>query len=201
MANQAVVARNYLSRVRGIPLMPEERVARVFSLKDGLLDEPTGSGQMLIATNHRILFFREDGGVKKATLLPVENLNGIIVDTVERSTLSPIRGILTMLAALAFYVLAAYWASGRISSPGIPGLNMDFVPFLLLGLVLVGAWLYWRNNVHRAGGKVTLQGSDWNLSFSVVGADLIPDVNTVVECLYLCREERWNSLKQPDIGK
>ncbi|MYC28719.1 MAG: hypothetical protein F4X65_01320 [Chloroflexi bacterium] len=197
MIDQAGQPRNYLSRVRGIALMPGERVARVFSLQEGMLEEPSGTGQLLIATNHRILFFKDEGNSREATLLPIEELNGITIDTSEKGTLSPLRGILTMLAALAFYLLVAYWISGQIDSPALPGLNIDFIPFFLLAAVLVGAWLYWRHNVRRAGGQVTLQGSSWNLSFTVLGAERIPDINSVVECLYLCREERWSSLVRP----
>ena len=197
MLDQPVVTRNYLSRVRGVPLLPEERVARVFSLREGLLDEPSVNGQMLIATNHRILFFKDDGNSREATLLPVEELKGIVVDTAEKGTLSPLRGILTLVAALAFYLMVAYWVSGQFDGPSVPGLNMDFMPFLLLGAILVAAWLYWRHSVRRAGGRVTLQGSNWNLSFSVIGAEFIPDLNTVVESLYICRQERWNSLLRP----
>ena len=180
--------------------MPGERVARVFSLQEGMLEEPSGTGQLLIATNHRILFFKEEGNSREATLLPIEELNGITVDTSERGTLSPIRGVLTMLAALVFYFLVAYWISGQVNGPSLPGLNIDFIPFFLLVAVLVGAWLYWRHNVRRAGGHVTLQGSSWNLSFTVLGAERIPDLNAVVECLYLCREERFTSLMRPPTG-
>lgn len=192
MINSPVQSRNFLSRVRGVALFPQERVARVFSLDEGLLDEPTGSGQLLIATNQRILFFRDDGNAREATLLPIEDLKGVVVDTADKSTLSPIRGIVTMVAALVFYLMVAYWISGQFDGPGIPGLNMDIVPFVLLAAVLVGAWLYWRHNVRRAGGKVTLQGSNWNLTFTVLGAERIPDVNSVVETLFLCRQERWD---------
>ena len=197
MIDQEGQPRNYLSRVRGVALLPQERVARVFSLEEGLLDEPTGSGQLLLATTQRILFFRDDGRTREATLLPVEELKGIVVDSAQRGTLSPIRGILTLLAALAFYILVAYWMAGQFDGPGIPGLNMDFVPFVLLAAVLVAGWLYWRHNVRRAGGKVTLQGSNWNLSFSVIGAERIPDIDNVVECLFRCRQDRWDELLRP----
>ena len=179
--------------------MPEERVARVFSLQQGLLDEPSSNGQLLIATNQRILFFKDEGPSREATMIPVEELKGIVLDTAERGTLSPIRGILTLVAALAFYLLVAYWVSGQFEGPELPGLNMDFIPFVLLGTVLVGAWLYWRHNVRRAGGRLTLRGSNWDLSFSVVGAEYISDLNIVAECLYICRQERWNSLLRPEV--
>ena len=199
MIDQAIQPRNYLSRVRGVALLPEERVARVFSLEEGLLDEPSGSGQLLIATTQRILFFRDEGRAREATMLPVEELKGIVVDTARKGTLSPIRGILTLLAALAFYLLVAYWMAGQFDGPGLPGVNMDFVPFILLAGVLVGAWLYWRHNVRRAGGKVTLQGSSWNLSFTVLGAERIPDIDDVVECLFRCRQDRWDEMLRPQI--
>ena len=194
MIDQARPVMNYLSRVRGIRLLPQERVARVFSLEEGLLDEPSGSGQLLIATNQRILFFRDDGNAREATLLPVEELKGVVMDTSQKGTLSPIRGILTLVGALAFYLLVAYWMAGQLDGPFVPGLNMDFVPFILLAAILVGGWLYWRHNVRRAGGKVTLQGSNWNLSFTVLGAERIPDINEVVESLFNCRQERWDYL-------
>ena len=197
MIDQAVQPRNYLSRVRGVALLPSERVARVFSLEDGLLDEPSGSGQLLIATTQRILFFRDDGRAREATMLPVEELKGIVIETARKGTLSPIRGIVTLVAAIAFYGLVAYWLAGQFDGPGLPGVNMDFAPFILLAGVLVGGWLYWQHNVRRAGGQVTLQGSNWNLSFSVLGAERIPDIDNVVECLFRCRQDRWDELLKP----
>ena len=197
MIDHSRPVRNYLSRVRGVRLFPGERVARVFSLDEGMLDEPSGRGQLLIATNQRILFFRDDGRVKEATMLPVEELKGVVVDTAERGSLSPIRGILTLVGALAFYLVVAYWLAGYLEGPVIPGLNMDIVPFVLLAAVLVIGWAYWRHNIRRAGGKVTLQGSNWNLSFTVLGAEKIPDINDVVECLFHCRQERWDCLLRP----
>ena len=133
MIDQAVQPRNYLSRVRGVALLPSERVARVFSLEDGLLDEPSGSGQLLIATTQRILFFRDDGRAREATMLPVEELKGIVIETARKGTLSPIRGIVTLVAAIAFYGLVAYWLAGQFDGPWLPGVNMDFAPFILSG--------------------------------------------------------------------
>lgn len=199
MIDQVIQPRNYLSRVRGVALLPEERVERVFSLEEGLLDEPSGRGQLLIATTQRILFFRDDGRTREATMLPVEELKGIVVGTARRGTLSLIRGSLTLLAALAFYVLVAYWMAGQFEGPNLPGINVDFVPFILLTGVLVAAWLYWRHNVRQAGGKVTLQGSNWNLSFSVLGAERIPDIDDVVECLFKCRQDRWMDILKPQV--
>ncbi len=194
MVDQPRVSRNYLYRVRGITLLPREQVAQVFSLRDGLVDEPVATGQLLITTNQRIIFFREEEGSREATLLPVEELKGVVVSTIESGSWSILRGIFTLVGALAFYLLVTYWVSGRVDSPDLPLLNMDLIPVLLLAVIVVGAWLYWRHGVRWAGGNVTLQGSSWNLTFALPGSERIPEVNSVVECLYICREERWRSL-------
>ena len=199
MTCQPPPTRNYLSRVRGIALLPDETVSRVFSLEEGLLDEPPSRGQLLFATSQRILFFRGDGTSREATVLPLEDLRGVTLDTSARGTLSLFKGALTLLAALVFYAVVAYWLAGRIDSPPVPGINMDFVPFVVLAAVLVGAWLYWRHSVKRAGGKVTLQGSNWQLTFSVDGAEHIPEINLVVESLFLDRRQLIRSIRDPRV--
>ena len=63
--------RNYLSRVRGVALLPEEQGGEGLSRwKRVLLDEPSSSGQLLIATTQRILFFRDDGRDQGSNLAP-----------------------------------------------------------------------------------------------------------------------------------
>ena len=46
MIDRPEPARNYLSRIRGVAMLPQERVAEVFSLEEGLIDEPISSGRM-----------------------------------------------------------------------------------------------------------------------------------------------------------
>ncbi len=191
---------NYLSRVRGTALLSGERVARVLSLDDGLLDEPSAKGQMLIATNQRILFFREDGNTRETTLLPVEELKGVVLELAPKGTLSPLRGILALIAAVGVYLLIAYWLAGQVQGPQIPSINMDLAPFILLAAVSVMAWFYWRRGVRRPGGKLTLQGPNWSLSVPVSGAERIPEVNEVVECLFAARRERdWRPSSPPEV--
>ena len=102
-------------------------------------------------------------------MLPVEELKGVVVSKTASNAWSPIKGVLTTLAALAFYFVVAYWLAGVIDGPLIPGLNMDFLPFALLVAVAVAAWLYWRHNLRRAGGQLTLHGPNWNLTFDISG--------------------------------
>ncbi len=181
-------AEDYLSRIRGIPLLPGERVARVFSLQDGLLDEPTKRGRLLITTNLRILFFQNSRGYDEVFLFPVGELKGVVVDSRMKGTLSLLWGILAVTVASLFYLLAAYWVTGRVESPALPGLNMDFLPFIILAATLAGAWLFWRRNIKRAGGKVTLRGANWDLSFAYLGAERVRDINAMVETLFICRQ-------------
>ncbi len=197
MIDRSRPTRNYLSRIRGIPLLPEERVARVFSLQDGLLDEPTSTGRLLVATNHRILFFSNNRGYDEASLLPVEELKGVVVDSLWKGSYAWMKGILTLVGVLLFYLLVSYWFVVRIDSPNLPGLNMDLLPFVILVTALVAGWLFWQQDVRRPGGKVTLQGANWDLSFIYLGAERIPEVNTVVETLFICRQNRAVFLHTP----
>lgn len=197
MINRSRPTRNYLSRIRGIPLLPEERVARVFSLQDGLLDEPTSAGRLLVATNHRILFFSNNRGSDETSLLPVEEVKGVVVDSRRKGSSAWTKGILALGGALLFHLLVSYWLVVRIDSPNLPVLNMEFLPFLILVTSLVVGWLFWRQYVHQAGGKVTFQGASWDLSFTYLGAERIPEINAVVESVFVCRQDRAVSLHTP----
>ena len=201
MIDRSRPAQNYLSRIRGVPLLTEERVAKVFSLQEGLLDEPTSAGRLLVATNHRILFFRNERGYDQVSLLPVEELKGVVVDSRRTGSFAWLKGILTLVAALLLYLVVAYWLAGRVDGPGVPWLQMDLAPFIILAAALVASWLFWRHDVRRPGGRVTLQGANWGLSFAYLGAERIPEVNDVVETLFLCRQARVASLNaQPEPG-
>ena len=193
MTNRSGPSQNYLSRVRGIPLLPEEKVATVFSLEGGLLQEPTSKGILLLVTNYRILFFANKQNSDEASLLPVEELKGVTVQSRTSNSYSFLKGILLVGAALVFYLIVAYWLAGQVEGPGIPGLAIDLLPFILLAAIAAGVVTYWRHNVHRAGGQVTLQGDNWDLSFVYLGAERIPEINDVVKTLFICRQERTES--------
>ena len=192
MTDRPFAVQSYISRIRGVPLLPGESLARVFSLREGLLDEPTLSGRLLVATNQRILFFNTQGGYDETSLMPLEELNSVVVQARQRGagTLSWLKAILLTAAAVLVYLLVAYWLAGQAQGPEIPGINMDLLPFALLALILVGLLLYLRYNIQRPVGVVTLRGSGWDLSFACEEEAQIPQVHTLVETLFNCRQVR-----------
>ena len=64
------------------------------------------------------LFFRDDGRSREATMLPVEELKGIVVDTARKGTLSPIRGILTLGGCPRLLPVGCLLDGGAVSRAG-----------------------------------------------------------------------------------
>lgn len=188
--NSILPAQSYLSRIRGVPMLPDEKVAQVLSLEDGLLTEPSPDGLLLVATNRRVLYFARNRDWDETSLFPVEELRGVTLNSTEKGSFSWLRALLLSLGALVFYLVVSYWLVARVSSPAIPLINMDAVPLLLLVLMLVGAWFFASRYIHRPGGSVTLHGGDWTLPIVYQGSARIPDVQVWVNALFLCREIR-----------
>lgn len=193
-------AQSYISRIRGVPLLPEEKVARVLSLEEGLLAEPAAEGRLLAATNRRILYFTRNRGYEETYLLPVEELSGVTVSATGKGSFSWARALLLGLGALVFYLVAAYWLVGRVSSPTIPGINIDAAPLLVLAALLVGGWFLASRYIHPAGGVVTLVGNNWTLPIEYPGAERTGEVGVWVNALFRCRELRRETLRQGTEG-
>ena len=190
MLNGAPQPKSYITRLRGVPMLPEERVAQVLSLQDGIVDEPPSDGRLLVATNLRIIYLQQDKDAGEASLLPVEELNGVVVNSRTRSSISWFQGILMVLTALLFYLVIAYWFAGRFDAPYLPVINMDLEVLIILAAIVIGGWFFWRQTSRRAGGLVTLRGSNWSLSIDYLGADKLQDVYTMANTLFLYRQSR-----------
>lgn len=183
-------ARSYISRIRGVPLLPEEKVAQVLSLEEGLLAEPAAEGRLLAATNRRILYFTRNRGYEETYLLPVEELSGVTVSAAGKGSFSWARALLLGFGALVFYLVVAYWLVGRVSSPTIPVINLDAAPLAALALLVVGGWFLASRYIHPAGGVVTLVGNNWTLPIDYLGTERTGDIGVWVNALFLCRELR-----------
>ncbi len=187
MIDRTPMAQSYISRVRGIPLLPGERLTRVFSLRNGLLDEPSFDGDLLIATNQRILFFRNEGKHREVSLFPLDEFTGAAIRSRNRRGLAVLSGIGILVAGLLAYLSTAYWLAGRLNGPSIPILEMDLAPFVLLALTMVVSLTYWRRNVLVPVGDITLWGRNWVLSFVCHTQAQVPQLQLVVDALYASR--------------
>jgi len=156
---------SYLTQIRDVPLLPEEKVTHVFLSEDGLIKEPTAAGRLLITTNQRIISFAQGERHNETVLVPVEEFTGVVVKKSARNSGSLIQGLLLLVAGLFIYLIISYWFTGRFDGPKIPLINLDAGPLIILVGLLWGGWLVGRHYFTRGDGWVTFRGSDWVFTF------------------------------------
>ena len=81
------------NQVRDVTLLPGETITYIFSPELGLTQAPPPTGQVLIATNQRVLAFCRNDGRDETFLTPVEELKGVAVKSGSRNTISILQGI------------------------------------------------------------------------------------------------------------
>ena len=174
---------SYITHIRDVALLPEERVSHVFCPETGLTGEPPGSGQMLITTNQRIMAFSIDEGGRETFMVPIEDLRGVSVKAGSRTSAALVQGILLIAGALFVYLVLAYWLTGRFQGPTIPLIRMDTGAFMVFVGALMGAFFIGRHYFTKEEGSVTFQGGNWSFSFPYKGEgpgyDIYQVINTV----------------------
>ena len=141
MLNGPETTGNGVTQIRDIALLPGETIGRVFTQVLGLTDQPPATGQLLVATNQRVLAFCRNDGRNETFLVPMAELKTVAVSARKRTAVSIAQGVLLSLGGVLLYMAAAYWLTGRFDGPSIPVLNMDLAPFLalLIGLAVLAA--------------------------------------------------------------
>ncbi len=178
------------SYVRDVALLPGEKVAHVFCPEVGLERSAPTEGQLLVTTNRRILAFRTEDGRNETILVPVEELKGVSVKSSTRSPASLVQGVFLTIGGVFLYVVLAYWLTGRVDGPTIPGLRMDLGPFVVLVSVLMGLGLIVRHYFSRGDGSVTFQGSTWTFAFPFRGEMAGEQVYQVVNTVFAAQHSR-----------
>lgn len=177
-------------QVRGVAMLPGERISHVFSPELGLTEQPPETGQVLVATNQRVLAFCQNDGHNETFLVPVEELGSVAVKTRRRRSGSIIQGMLLTVAGVLLYLALAYWLTGRFDGPAVPVIGMDMAPFLLLLTALfVVAWS-WGRLFAKSDGSVIFQGANWSFTFPYRGDRAGRHVYQVVNGLFATRWSR-----------
>ena len=70
-----------------------------------------------------------------------------------------------IVAAVFFYVLLAYWLTGRIDGPTVPIIRMDMVAFVVFLVILTGVALLAQIYFAKPDGEVTFQGDGVKFTF------------------------------------
>jgi hypothetical protein len=176
--------------LRGVALLPGEKITRVFSPQAGLVRELPVNGRLLITTNQRILSFSQEQSRQETVLVPVEELKGVVVKSNTRRPTTLLRWILLSAAGTFLYGVIAYWITGRFNGPSIPLIQMDLGPLLLLLAGIWGVFFFGRYYFVREASAVTFQGSSWAFTFSYRGDKAEAEIYQVVNTLFIARRSR-----------
>jgi hypothetical protein len=181
---------SYLTQIRDVSLLQGEKVTHVFSPQNGLVEEPSATGRLLIATSHRIISFSNDQGNHETLLVPVEELKGVMVKRGARNPNSLIQGLIMGVSGLIIYFVLSYWITARFDGPTVPIINIDLAPLIILLGLLVAGWLLGKHYFTREGGSVTFQGSNWVFTFPFTGEKASSEVHQLVKTVFTTRSSR-----------
>ena len=174
--------RSYLVRIRGVELLPGERVGAMFHTEQGLVAEPAPSGRLLVATNRRLISDDEEGQARETLMFPAASVCGASVYYDARRGLSWKQWAALLVGGLAVYLALAYWLVDRLPEVIIPALNLHAAALLLAALILLLGWLYWRSLTRPGGFVLRVAGVNWTLEVPCGAAndDLLSFANTLL---------------------
>ena len=143
---------------------------------------------MLLLTNRRIIAFGQSNGMRQTVLMPVEEVKAVSVNVGHRSKGALFQGGLMVVAAVFFYVLLAYWLTGRIDGPTVPIIRMDLVAFVVFLAILTGVAMMAQVYFGKPDGEVTFQGDGVKLTFPFRGESAENDMHAVVNASFAARQ-------------
>ena len=182
-------APSYLTRIRGVPLLPQEWVNHSFTPTDGISPEPSATGRLLVTTNQRIISFSQGQKGDETVLVPVDDLNGVVVKPESRSSGSLVQGLMLLVAGALIYLISGYWLADRLQGPNIPIINLDVWALVILAALIWGGWLIGRHYFNKEQGQVTFQGGNWAFSFPYTGDKATAEVHQVIRTVFVYRNQ------------
>ena len=131
--------------------------------------EPLSSGRMLVTTNRRLLAFCRNDGRNETVLTMLEEVQSASVRPAPRRWAAVFKGALLAAAGIAFYLVVAYWLTGRIDGPSVPVINLDVAALALLLGLLGAAWMLGAHYLANEDGSVLFLGPGLAAALPVPG--------------------------------
>ena len=158
-----ITAPSFLSHVRGVELLPSERVAAFLDAEHGLTREPTPAGRLLVATDRRIISVTEEGPTRVVQMFAADTVTAVSVRNDARRGLSWKQWGTLMLGGVIAYVLLAYWLVDRLPDVVIPVINLHAMAAVLMILIVLLGWIIWRSLTDSGGSMLRIDGWNWNV--------------------------------------
>ena len=172
-------------RIREIALLPLEKITHVFAPQDGLIADPTPTGQLLVLTSQRLIAFCEADARNDTYLVPTAGIKHVSITSRTYNPWTLLQGLAMVLAGIFVYLVLGYWLTGQIDGPTIPVIHMDLAPLIALILVLAGAVTMVQVYMTRPGGTINFQVEGLQVSFPFRGTEAQQNVYEVVNAFFL----------------
>ena len=185
--------KSYLSRVRGVELLPEEEVRAILDANAGMVGEPPADGAALIATNARLIYMAAEAQGQATEMFAMDTVCAARITDERRRGLSWGQWVMLAAVGAVIYLALGYWLADRLPVPMIPVINMNPAALGLLVLVLfIGGWI-WRGTARSAVRKIRVTGTNWTAETPVKAptADLI-EFSTALMALRQASSDRVN---------
>lgn len=172
---------SYLSRIRGVELLAGERVNAIFSPENGLIAEPLRDGQLLVATDQRIVGVLDNGTTQTWDTFAIGSVSGVSVRNNVPRGFSWKQWALLVAGGVFVYLALAYWLVDRLPYIIIPGINLHAFALAIMLLVVLAGWLFWRGFTQSGGAAIHIYGANWNIEMecSTRNADLLAFAHSV----------------------
>ena len=152
---------SYLSHVRGVALLPDERVVAILSTERGLLTEPSAGGRLLVATDRRLINTSDSGRTRTTEMYTLASVSQVSLREDARRGLSWKHWTSLIVGGLIVYLLLAYWLVDRMPDVIIPVINLHAFALVIMALVVLAGWLFWRGLTQAGGRKLQISGVKW----------------------------------------
>ncbi len=159
--------------LRGLALLPGEKVEQMFSPRDGLVDQAPPEGELLVMTNQRIIGFIHGDGRRTSLLTSLSELRAVALKSTGRNSKHVLQGLGLVVAGLLAYVLIGYTFftnGGQVLGALVGGI------IGLIGVMLLSRYFFWEDE-----GTITFQSGSWEISFPYFSQKASADVYSLVD--------------------
>ena len=179
-------------------MLPNERPMVILNTEQGLLAEPSGRGPLLVATNRRLINASDDGRTRSTEMYALGSVSQVSLREDARRGLTWKHWTSLIVGGLVVYLLLAYWLVDRLPSVVIPVINLHAFALVIMALVVLAGWLFWRGMTQAGGRRMQIAGSNWTIQAECRADyhDLLEFANTLL--LLQSSAGRSDSLRAPE---
>ena len=144
-------------------MLPGERVGALLSPGEGLVAEPPKEGQLLVATNERFINLSDSKDNQVREMFAISSMSGTSVRNDVLRGFSWKQWVMLIAGGVFVYVALAYWLVDRLPQIIIPGLNLHVFALIVMILVILAGWLFWRGFTQPGGMTIRVHGVNWDV--------------------------------------